>query len=153
MYWYGGNDTMNQIIIHEPYTDIEIRFGLEDISINIYKFAKDFLKENYDIDFRIHFEIVDNIPDGTGITAGSFVTKQTMYNDKVLSQEEYQEICNYEALNKAREYALNLFSKSQYTEKDIYERLTIKKKLNKDDANKVIAYLKEHNFINDKSSK
>lgn len=74
-----------------------------------------------------------------------------LYNDKVLSQEEYQEICNYEALNKAREYALNLFSKSQYTEKDIYERLTIKKKLNKDDANKVIAYLKEHNFINDKS--
>ena len=28
---------MNQIIIHEPYTDIEIKFGLEDISINIYK--------------------------------------------------------------------------------------------------------------------
>ena len=84
MYWYGGNDTMNQITIHEPYTDIEIRFGLEDISINIYKFAKDFLKENYDIDFRIHFEIVDNIADGTGITAGALVTKQTMCNDKVL---------------------------------------------------------------------
>lgn len=70
---------MNKIIIHEPYTNIEIKFGLEDLSINIYEFAKDFLKDNYDIDFKIHFELVDNIPneteDETGVTTAMLVIK------------------------------------------------------------------------------
>ena len=99
---------------------------------------------------KSNITLVFSDDDSLKISESTF-THFYLYNDKILSQEEYQEICNYEALNKAREYALNLFSKSQYTEKDIYERLTIKKKLNKDDANKVISYLKEHNFINDKS--
>lgn len=66
---------MNEIIVHEPYTNIEIKFGSEDLSINIYEFAKDFLKDNYDIDFKIHFKMVNNIPDKTGITAAMLVIK------------------------------------------------------------------------------
>lgn len=71
---------MNEIIIHEPYTNIEIKFGLEDKSINIYEFAKDFLRKHYDIDFKIHFKIVDSIPDKTanemGVTIGALVIKE-----------------------------------------------------------------------------
>lgn len=72
-----------------------------------------------------------------------------LYKEKKLSDDEYQEIINYENLNKAREYVLNLVSKGSYTEKDIYERLIIKKSLPKEDASKIVSYLKEHNLIND----
>lgn len=72
-----------------------------------------------------------------------------LYKEKKLSDDEYQEIVNYENLNKAREYVLNLVSKGSYTEKDIYERLIIKKSLPKEDASKIVSYLKERNLIND----
>lgn len=74
-----------------------------------------------------------------------------LYKEKILSLEEYKEIIDYENLNKAREYALNLFSKGSYTEKEIYERLSLKKKLSSKDCNVIINYLKEHGFINDKA--
>lgn len=74
-----------------------------------------------------------------------------LYNDKVLSNEEYDEIIEYEKFNKSREYAVNILSKKYYTEKEIFEKLTIKKKLNSIDANKVVSYLKEHGFINDEN--
>lgn len=65
----------NKILINEPYTNIEIEFSIEEITIEIYSYAKKFLKENYDIDFRIHFEIVEDIPDEDGYTSGMFVYK------------------------------------------------------------------------------
>ena len=65
----------NKIIINEPYTNIEVKFAIEEITTEIYSFAKTFLQENYNIDFKIHFEIVDNIHDEDGFTSGMFVYK------------------------------------------------------------------------------
>ena len=73
-----------------------------------------------------------------------------MYKDKTINQEEYDEIINYESLNKARQYALNLLSKGYYTEKEVRSRLVEKKKLSYKNADAIINYLIEHNFINDK---
>lgn len=73
-----------------------------------------------------------------------------LYKDKVLSNEELEEILEYESLNKARNYALNLLSKSYYTEKEILSRLIEKKKIKKENASNIIEYLKEHGFVNDK---
>ena len=65
----------NKILINEPYTNIEVKFEIEEITTEIYSFAKTFLQENYNIDFKIHFEIVDNIHDEDGFTSGMFVYK------------------------------------------------------------------------------
>lgn len=72
-----------------------------------------------------------------------------LYKDKIISDSEYSEIIEYQHLNDARQYAINLLSRGMYTEKEIYNRLVNKKKLSKSDADKIIDYLKEHNFIND----
>lgn len=83
------------------------------------------------------------------ISEGTF-TYFYLYKDKVVSLDEYQDIINYENLNKARQYVLNLLSKSYYTEKEILSRLIEKKHISYKDANLIIDYLKEHNLINDK---
>lgn len=82
------------------------------------------------------------------ISEGTF-THFYLYKDKSISLDEYQEIINYENLNKARTYALNLLSKSYYTEKEVRSRLIEKKHVSYKDANLIIDYLKEHNFIDD----
>lgn len=71
----------NKILINEPYTNIEVKFEIEEIIIEIYSYAKKFLKENYDIDFKIHFEIVEDIPDEDGYTSGMFVYKSGFLED------------------------------------------------------------------------
>ena len=97
------------------------------------------------------FYIVLSFDDGENLKISeSTFTHFYLYKDKTINQEEYDEIINYESLNKARQYALNLLSKGYYTEKEVCSRLVEKKKLSYKNADAIINYLIEHNFINDK---
>ena len=74
-----------------------------------------------------------------------------LYKDKIVSEDEYKQIEEHQALHSSREYAINLLSKGMYTEKEVFNRLINKKKLKEKDAKVIIEYLIEHNFLNDKA--
>ncbi|MDD6302197.1 MAG: RecX family transcriptional regulator [Bacillales bacterium] len=72
-----------------------------------------------------------------------------LYKGKLLDNNEIKNILDYESLVNARTYAINLLSKSLYSEKKIKDKLLIKKKLKNEDINVILADLKRLNLIDD----
>lgn len=71
-----------------------------------------------------------------------------LYKGRNLSQEEFDEILDYQNKAKLRDYVFNLLSKRMYSKKQIEEKL-INKKAKKEDIKELILYLEEQKYIND----
>lgn len=71
-----------------------------------------------------------------------------LYENKILSEQEYQEIIKFNEIDKYIEYAKTVISRSPISEKCLIDKLT-KKKINNDIVAYIVNYLKENHLLND----
>ena len=71
-----------------------------------------------------------------------------LYKGRILSQNELDEIIDYQNRASLRDYAFTLLSKRMYSKKQLETKL-IAKKAKKEEIEELISYLEEQRYIND----
>lgn len=100
------------------------------------KFSKKSIKVKFDDDTEIKI-------------SESTYAHYYLYKDKLLTEVEINDILKYESLTKGKAYAISLLSNGLYSEKEIRDKLKLKKKIPSKDINIIINELKDLHLIDD----
>lgn len=100
-----------------------------------------------DIKFLKKYIVLVIDGEGTKISESTY-SHFYLYKGRNLSQEELDEILEYERKAKIKEYMFSLVTRGLYSEKQIKNKL-IKKKIAKKDTDELIKEFKEKGYIND----